>query len=76
MADDRSPLPTIREVRFSPRNIWRVGLVVLALIALALFVQFLLEDGGGILFIVLMAWFAALAMAPLVDRLSRYMKRG
>lgn len=76
MTDEQSQLPSIREVRLNPANIWRVGLVVLALIALALFVQFLLEDGGGILFIVLMAWFAALAMAPLVDRLSRYMKRG
>ena len=76
MADERSTPPTIREVRFSPRNVWKVGLVVLALLALALFVQFLLEDGGGILFVILMAWFAALAMAPLVDRLSRRMKRG
>ncbi len=76
MADTQSTPPSIREVRFSPRNIWKVGLVVLALLALALFVQFLLEDGGGILFVILMAWFAALAMAPVVDRLSRRMKRG
>lgn len=53
-----------------------MGLVVLALLILALFIQFLLEDGGGILFVILMAWFAALAMAPVVDRLSRRMKRG
>lgn len=79
MADEQSTSPrdlSIREVRFSPRNVWKVGLVVLALLALALFVQFLLEDGGGILFVILMAWFAALAMAPLVDRMSRHMKRG
>ncbi len=76
MADTQSTPPSIREVRFSPRNVWKVGLVVLALLALALFVQFLLEDGGGILFVILMAWFAALAMAPVVDRLSRRMKRG
>lgn len=71
-----SSISFIREVRFSPRNVWKVGLVVLALLALALFIQFLLEDGGGILFVILMAWFAALAMAPVVDRLSRHMKRG
>jgi predicted PurR-regulated permease PerM len=82
MADQQSTspsgsvIPSIREVRFNPRNVWKVGLVVLALLALALFIQFLLEDGGGILFVILMAWFAALAMAPLVDRLSRRMKRG
>jgi len=76
MADEQSRPPSIREVRLSPANIWRVGLVVLGLIALALFVQFLLREGGGILFIVLMAWFAAIAMAPVVAWLSRYMKRG
>jgi predicted PurR-regulated permease PerM len=76
MADEQSTPPSIREVRLSPANIWRVGLVVLGLIALALFVQFLLREGGSILFIVLMAWFAAIAMAPVVAWLSRYMKRG
>lgn len=76
MADESSTPLTIREVRFSPRNVWKVGLVVLALLALALFVQFLLEDGGRVLFVVLMAWFAAVAMAPLVDRLAHRMKRG
>jgi len=76
MTDEQPRPPSIREVRLSPANIWRVGLVVLGLIALALFVQFLLREGGGILFIVLMAWFAAIAMAPVVAWLSRYMKRG
>jgi predicted PurR-regulated permease PerM len=76
MPTEQSIPSSIREVRFSPRNVWKVGLVVLALLALALFVQFLLEDGGGILFVILMAWFTALAMAPLVDRLSRRMRRG
>ncbi len=76
MADEQFRPPSIREVRLSPANIWRVGLVVLGLIALALFVQFLLREGGGVLFIVLMAWFAAIAMAPVVAWLSRYMKRG
>ena len=76
MAAPQPAPPSIRDVRFSPRNVWKVGLVVLALIGLALFVQFLLEDGGGILFTILMAWFAAIAMAPVVNRLSRHMKRG
>jgi predicted PurR-regulated permease PerM len=76
MADERSTLTSLREVRLSPGNVWRVGLVVLALLGLAFFIQFLLEDGGGVLFVILMAWFAALAMAPLVQRMSKYMKRG
>ena len=76
MVDEQSPRTTLRDVRLSPGNIWRVGLVILAIIGLALFIKFLLEDGGGVLFVILMAWFAALAMAPLVERMSRVMKRG
>ena len=76
MVDGQSTRTTLRDVRLSPGNIWRVGLVILAIIGLALFIKFLLEDGGGVLFVILMAWFAALAMAPLVERMSRVMKRG
>jgi predicted PurR-regulated permease PerM len=63
-------------VVFSPRNIWRIGLVALAVGAFGLFVQFVISDGGGVLFTVLMAWFGAIAMAPAVDRLARHMRRG
>jgi predicted PurR-regulated permease PerM len=65
-----------REVTLRPGNIWRVGLVVLAVIALGLMLQFIIRDGGSVIFTVLMAWFAAIAMAPAVNRLSRFMKRG
>ena len=65
-----------REVTLRPGNIWRVGLVVLAVIALGLVLQFIIRDGGSVIFTVLMAWFAAIAMAPAVDRLARRMKRG
>src|SRR4029079_17905762 len=34
------------------------------------------DDGGSVFFTVLISWFAALAMAPAVDWLARYMKRG
>ncbi len=63
-------------VEFSPRNIWRTGLTVLAVIAFGLFIRFVVQDGGGVLFTVLMAWFGAIAMAPVVDRLARHMPRG
>jgi predicted PurR-regulated permease PerM len=65
-----------REVVLRPGNIWRVGLVVLAVIALGLMLQFVIRDGGSVIFTVLMAWFAAIAMAPAVNRLARRMKRG
>ncbi len=64
------------QVTFVPSNIWRVGLVVLAVIALGLFLSFILDDGGGVIFTVLMSWFAAIAMDPLVTRMSRRMRRG
>ncbi|MFM1917533.1 MAG: hypothetical protein RJB01_1048 [Actinomycetota bacterium] len=78
MADEQTTesKSTIRDIRFSPRNVWKVGLVVGGLIALFLLIKFVLEDGGGVLFTVLMAWFTALAMAPLVAWLSQWMKRG
>ena len=50
--------------------------MVLALIAFGLLLRFILADGGSVIFTVLMAWFAALAMAPLVNRLARRMQRG
>ena len=65
-----------REVVLVPSNVWRVGLVVLAVIALGLVLRFFIQDAGSVVFTVLMSWFAALAMAPVVDRLARRMKRG
>ncbi|MBM3687602.1 MAG: AI-2E family transporter [Actinobacteria bacterium] len=60
----------------SPGFIWRAGFIVMALVFIFLFINFLIDDGGGVIFAVLMAWFFALAMAPAVDRLSRRMRRG
>jgi len=58
------------------RTLWRIGFIALAIIAIGLFAQFVIADGGGVIFIVLMAWFFALAISPGVDRLSRRMSRG
>jgi len=63
-------------ITFLPQNIWRIGFVLIALAAVALFIRFLLDDGGTVIFTVLMAWFAAIAMAPVVDRLAQHMRRG
>jgi len=65
-----------RTIVFDSRNVWRTSFIVLAVIVIALLLQFLLEDGGNVIFIVLIAWFAAIAMEPAVGRLARYMKRG
>ncbi|MFA7324263.1 MAG: AI-2E family transporter [Candidatus Nanopelagicales bacterium] len=76
MSDETTPVRETRLVTLAPANIWRIGLVVLAVIALGLTLRFILDDGGGVIFTVLMSWFAAIAMAPVVDRLSRRMPRG
>ena len=67
---------TRTQVTFDPANLWRSGIVVLAVVALGLFLYFVLDDGGGVIFTVLMSWFAAIAMAPAVNWLSRWMRRG
>ena len=63
-------------VRFEPSNVWRVGWVVIALVAVGLFLRFFIADAGGVLFTLLMAWFASLAMEPAVRRLATKMRRG
>lgn len=63
-------------IRFDPRNVWRTGFILLGVIAIGLLANFLIEDGGGVFFIILMSWFASLAMEPAVGRLAQHMKRG
>jgi predicted PurR-regulated permease PerM len=64
------------QVTFVPGNVWRTGLVLLAVVAFGLVMRFVIDDGGSVIFTVLMSWFAAIAMAPPVNRLARHMRRG
>ena len=48
-----------------PGNVWRIGLVVIALIALVTVVRFVLGEGSSLIFTVVMAWFASLAIEPM-----------
>jgi predicted PurR-regulated permease PerM len=59
-----------------PGNVWRIGLVVLGLIALTLVIRFILGEGSSLIFTAFMAWFVSLAMEPAVSRLARHMPRG
>jgi predicted PurR-regulated permease PerM len=63
-------------VLLDPANTWRIGFVLMALVALALVLRFVIADGGSVLFTVLMAWFLSLAMEPAVRVLARHMRRG
>ena len=76
-SEDAAPTTTNeRFIRFEPQNIWRVGWVVIALVAAALLLRFVIADGGNVIFTLLMAWFAAIAMEPAVSRLATRMRRG
>lgn len=70
------PEPQKTVVTFEPSNVWRIGFVILGVIAVGLFLRFLIGDGGSVIFTLLMAWFASLAMEPAVVRLAKHMKRG
>jgi predicted PurR-regulated permease PerM len=67
---------TRTEITLVPSNVWRVGLVLLGVVAVGLLLRFMIVDGGSVLFTVLMAYFAALAMGPAVNRLATRMRRG
>jgi predicted PurR-regulated permease PerM len=81
-ARDRAPAaaaaaPSTRVLMaLDPRSVWRTGFAVLALATLAAFGKFVVDDGGSVLFTLLMAWFASVAMEPAVGKLARRMKRG
>lgn len=73
----RSPEDAVRRrVVLEPGNVWRIGLVVIALVVLVVVVRFVLDHGSSLLFTVVMAWFFSLAMEPAVGRLARRMRRG
>lgn len=71
---DAEPRRSVRVV-FDPANVWRTSFVLLAVVLVALVVQFVFTNGASALFTILMAWFASLAMEPAVSRLARRMKR-
>jgi predicted PurR-regulated permease PerM len=63
-------------IRLDPGNAARVTAAVLAVFVVASVLTFVVRDGGAVIFTVLMAWFASIAMEPAVGRLARHMRRG
>ncbi|HEY8307845.1 MAG TPA: AI-2E family transporter [Lapillicoccus sp.] len=63
-------------VVLDPRSVWRAGGLVIVLILLYSFGSFVLHDGGSLVFQVIMAWLASIAMEPAVSRLAHHMRRG
>ena len=68
--------PQGTHILFDGTNIWRVGWVVIALVASGLLLRFVIADAGSVIFALLMAWFASIAMEPAVARLAKRMRRG
>jgi predicted PurR-regulated permease PerM len=68
------PPPVV--IHFDRRNVWRSGLVLAAVVALAALVKWVLDDGGSVIFTLIMSMLAAIAMEPAVARLSHRMRRG
>ncbi|MDN5766944.1 MAG: AI-2E family transporter [Humibacillus sp.] len=57
-------------------SLWRSGLVVIGLVLVYSVGRFVLEDGGAVIFDLIMAWLGSIALEPAVGRLARHMKRG
>lgn len=70
------PSRTLTDVRLDPRNAGRVTAAVLGVFTIAAILMFVVRDGGSVVFTVLMAWFASIAMEPAVGRLATRMRRG
>ena len=72
-----APNPPPRRVLLSAEaaDLWRFGRVSLALAALGAFGWFVISDAGSVLFTLLLAWFASVALEPAVRRLARHMPR-
>ena len=68
--------PTATRVVLDPGNVWRIGWVVVGLIVVVLIIRGVLTSGYSLIFTVVMAWFASLAIEPAVSRLATRMRRG
>lgn len=69
------PEDSITRIVLDPSSVWRSAWVVVAVIMLATLAQFFFSDGGSVLFLLIMAFFFAMAMEPAVARLARSMPR-
>ena len=52
------------------------GLAAVAIVAIAALGKFVIDDGGSVIFTLIMAMLASIAMEPAVARLSHRMRRG
>ncbi|EWT04299.1 membrane protein [Intrasporangium chromatireducens Q5-1] len=63
-------------IHFNRPSLWRAGWVVIALVASAALLKWVLEDAGSIIFTLVLSLLASIAMEPAVAWLSAHMRRG
>lgn len=63
-------------VHFDRGSLWRAGWTTVAVVALAAFGKWIIEDAGAVIFTLTFSLLASIAMEPAVRRLSRSMRRG
>ena len=77
--DRRSRTPddaTNVQIHLDRYSVWRAAWVVVAVVALVALARFVLSDAGGVIFSLILAFLASVAMEPAVAKLSTSMKRG
>lgn len=74
-SDEPASLTNVR-VQFDRQSVWRAGWTLAGVVALAALARWVLDDGGGVIFTLVMSMLAAIAMEPAVARLSLRMRRG
>ncbi len=72
---DPSPSPGVT-VHLDRLDVWRAGWVLVAVVAVAALGRWVVDDGGTVIFTLVMSMIASIAMEPAVARLSRGMRRG
>ena len=64
------------QIHLDRYSVWRAAWVVVAVVALVALARFVLSDAGGVIFSLILAFLASIAMEPAVAKLSTSMKRG
>ncbi|MFV0254041.1 MAG: AI-2E family transporter [Beutenbergiaceae bacterium] len=64
-----------RTIAFDTRSIWRAGWVVVSIAVLVLLALFFMNNAGSFFFVIVLAFFGAMALEPAVSRLAQRMPR-
>lgn len=63
------------DLAISTRQVWRAGWVLVAVVAFASLLNWVMRDAGNVLFTLIFSFLGSVAMEPAVRALSRHMRR-